>query len=72
MSTGDVIPQDHRNGPVRLLSDFEELTLVNLVLTNPGIYLHELQHKLIMTTGIEVDCSTICRTFKRLGITRQR
>lgn len=72
MSTGDVIPQDHRNGPVRLLSDFEELTLVNLVLTNPGIYLHELQHKLIMTTGTEVDCSTICRTFKRLGITRQK
>ena len=26
----------------------------------------------MMTTGTEVDCSTICRTFKRLGITRQK
>jgi len=71
MSTGDVIPQDHRNGPVRL-SDLEELTLVNLVLTNPGIYLHKLQHRLIMTTCTEVDCYTICCTFKRLGLTRQK
>ena len=59
LNAGDVIPQDHRNGPARLLTDFDERTLVNLVLTNPGIYLHELQHKL-MTTATEVDCSTIC------------
>ena len=72
LNTGDVIPQDHRNGPARLLTDYDELTLVNLVLTNPGIYLHELQHKLMMTTGTEVDCFTICRTLKRLGITRQK
>ena len=66
LNTGDVIPQDHRNGPAWLLTDVDELTLVNFVLTNPGMYL------LMMTTGTEVDCSTICRTLKRLGITRQK
>ena len=72
LNAGDAIPQDHRNGPARLLTDFDEPTLVNLVLTNPGIYLHELKHKLTMTTGTEVDCSTICPTLKRLGITHQK
>ena len=72
MATGDLEPQQHRNGPQRILTDFEELILVNLVLTRPGIYLYELQRELLMTTGTEVDCSTICRLFKRLGITRQK
>ena len=65
---GDIIPQDHRNRPARLLTDFDELTLVNLVFTNPGIYLHELQHKLMMTTGTEIDCSTICWTLKKIVV----
>ena len=64
MATGDLEPQQHRNGPQRMLTDFEELTLVNLVLTRPGIYLYELQLELLMTTGTEVDCSTICHLFK--------
>ena len=72
MATGYLEPQQHRNGPRQILTDFEELTLVNLVLTRPGIYLYELQRELSMTTGTEVDCSTICRLFKRLGITREK
>ena len=39
MATGDLEPQQHRNGPQQILLDFDELTLVNLVLTRPGIYL---------------------------------
>lgn len=31
------------------------------------MYVHELQHKLLTTTGTMVDCATICRTLKRLG-----
>ena len=72
LSTGGFEPQQHRNGPRSILSDYDELTLVNLVLTRPGIYLYELQRELLMTTGTEADCSTICRLFKRLGITRQK
>ena len=43
LNTGDIIPQDHRNGPARLLTDFDKLTLVNVALTNPGIYLHGVE-----------------------------
>lgn len=72
MATGEVNAELQRHGPSRKLSDFEELTLINLVLERPGIYLHELQHELVMITGTEISCSTICRTFKRLGLTRQK
>ena len=41
--TGDVWPALKRNGPICEPSEFDELTLVHLVLTNPGIYLRELQ-----------------------------
>ena len=47
LNTGDVILQDHRYGPARLLTDFDKLTLINLVLTNKGIYLHTLHQKLM-------------------------
>ena len=44
--TGDVQPATRRNGARRLLGDLEQLRLLQLVLRNPGIYLHEIQHQL--------------------------
>ena len=44
--TGDVKPVSHRSGPQRLLGDLEQLYLFQLIMRNPGIYLHELQRKL--------------------------
>lgn len=72
LTTGDVSPKAHRSGPERKLTEFEQLTLVNLVLNRPGIYLHELQQEILTLTGTEVDCSTICRTLKYLGLTRRK
>ena len=40
--TGDVKPVSHRSGPQRLLGDLEQLYLFQLIMRNPGIYLHEL------------------------------
>ena len=37
----------------------------------PGIYLREDQDELFTLTGTLVDCSTICRKAKRMGLTRQ-
>ena len=70
--TGDVRPALKRNGPIRELSEFDELTLVHLVLTNPGIYLRELQDLLLQSTGHLVSVSTVCRSLKRIGLTRQK
>lgn len=67
MATGALDPQPLKNGPERKFSDFDELTLVNLVLTHPGIYLYELQHELFMTTGTEVDMLHYLSFFQTIG-----
>jgi len=65
-----VKPQSQRNGPDYIMQDFKQLSLVQLILEHPGIYLHEIQEKLLQM-GIDVILSNICRTFKRMGVTRQ-
>ena len=69
--TGDVQPATRRNGAQRLLGDLEQLRLLQLVLRNPGIYLHEIQHQLQEIYGVKIHVSTICRTLKFMGCTRQ-
>lgn len=61
-----------RHGPPRLLGDHEQLILHRLILENPGIYLHELKNKLFLRVGVEVHVSTICKTLKHMGCTRQK
>ena len=34
-NTGDVKPHSHRSGPLRLFGDYEQLTLLRLILENP-------------------------------------
>ena len=50
------------------MGDFEQLVLL---LGNPGIYLHEVQAKLLAQFGVTVGVATICRTLKFMGCTRQ-
>ena len=69
--TGDVEPKQYRHGPLRLLSEFEQLTLLQIILQNPGIYLDEVQSKLGDIFGVLVSVSTICKTLKHMGCTRQ-
>lgn len=71
--TGDVRPRQRKNGPRRLFGEFEfeQLTLLRLILTNPGIYLHELKGELVNRYGFAVSEATICRTLRYMGCTRQ-
>ena len=71
-TTGDVTSHQQKYGPDRKLSEFEELTVLHSFLNNPGIYLAEVQEDLFDITGTWVDIATICRTAKRLGLTRQK
>ena len=57
--TGDVQPQKRRNGPRLLMGDFEQITLLRLILENPGIYLDELQDRLLAIFGVLVSVPTI-------------
>lgn len=69
--TCDVKPKSYRHGPPKLLGDMGQLLLLKLILNNPGIYLSEIREKLLSTFGVNVNISTICRTLKFMGCTRQ-
>ena len=69
--TGDVRPKSYRHGPPKLLGDMEQLFLLKLILNYPGIYLSELQAKLFIKYDVTVNVSTICRTLKFMGCSRQ-
>ena len=71
-TTGDISPRLQRHGPLPTMNEFEDVTLLEMLLSEPSMYLREVQHKLEYITGAYYDCSTICRAIKRLGMTRQK
>ena len=73
-TTGEVMPStstQHRPGPKRKLSEFEEITVLQSLLDRPGTYLREVQEELHDITGTWIDCS-ICRLAKSWGLSRQK
>lgn len=70
--TGNVGPKESRHRSSRKLSEFEELIVLQTLLTSPGTFLHEIQSELFETTGTWIDCSTICRYACRWGMSRQK
>ena len=70
-TTGDVEPKRRRYGSIPLFGDFEQLTLLRLILQNTGIYLSEIQEKLQEEFGVVVSAPTICRTLKLMGCSRR-
>ena len=61
----------NKNGPQHLLREFEQITLLRLILANPGIYLREVKGELLNMFGVSVSEATICRTLRYMGCTRQ-
>lgn len=60
--TGDVKPKSAHHGPKKLLGEFEQLTLLQLILEHPGIYLCKIQAELNGIFGVQVSIPMICRT----------
>ena len=48
------------HGPKPLLDEFEQLTLLQIILKHPGIYLKEIQERLESIFGVRVALCTIC------------
>jgi len=69
--TGQVEKSVRHNGCYSKLSESDKYLLVDLVLSSPGIYLRELQVEL-QKAGSLIDISTICRTIKKMGLSRQK
>ena len=64
---GDVEPKEGGHRPMKLLDDYEQLILVQMIMERPGIYLLELKKKLLMKFGVPVSVHTICRTLRFMG-----
>lgn len=71
-TTGDVRSLQDKHSPERKLSEFEELTVLQSFLNNPGVHLNEVQQELLDITGTWISLATICKTAHRLGLTRQK
>ena len=71
-TTGTVQETKQRHGPQYLLSDFEQVSILQSLANKPTMYLQELQAELYDLTGTWVHISTICRTVHRLGLTRKK
>ena len=70
-TTGEVQPVKQRHGPPKLFGDFEQLVLLQFIIENPGIYFHEIQSRLFIIFGVTIGISTICKTLKYMGCSRQ-
>ena len=70
--SSDIAPKQYQHGPARMLGETEKECIVFTVLSNPGIYLDELQRKLHAENGTSASISTICRTLNTLGFTRKK
>ena len=71
-STGDVVANHQQHGPQGILTEFEQISILQSLANNPTMYLDELQSELFDLTGTSVHISTICRTVQRLGLTRKK
>ena len=53
------------------MGKFEQRVLFRLILEKPGIYVCQIQEKILRSFGAYVCVSTICRTLQSMGCTRQ-
>ena len=70
-ATGQVEKTVRRNGCCSKLSESDKYLLIDLILSNPGIFLRELQAE-FQKAGCHVDVSTICRAVNKIGLSRQK
>ena len=47
------------------------MVVLRIILSKPGIYLAEVQSELLAMFGTTISISTICRTLRYMGCTRQ-
>ena len=71
-STGSAAPKQHAGGVSKTLNEFEQFTVLQILIHHPTAYLHEVQEQLFQATGIWASASTICRTIKEHGFTHKK
>ena len=71
-STGSVDPKKPKTGPAELLTELEQFSILRYLIHSPTLHLREVQEKLFEETGTWVSRSSICRTVKKQGFTREK
>ena len=56
--------QGYHENICKKLSIHDELTIIEAIVNQPSLYLHELQHKVLITTGNNLSIPTICNICK--------
>ena len=68
-ATETVAPTLQKRGPDKILTEFQQFTILQTLIHKPTSYLHEVQDQV---TGVWVHSSTICHTIKEQGFTRKK
>ena len=71
ITTSNVVTSKRGKEREELKKD-SELLVIGLILHSPTLYLSEVCQKAFELTGITVSAASICRLFKRYGITRKK
>ena len=64
--------QGYHENTWKKLSTVDEFAIMEAVLENPSMYLHELQHLVFQTTGTEISVSAICKFLQKQEFSRKR
>lgn len=67
-ATREVAPTVQKRGPDKILSEFEQFTILQNLIHKPSSYLREVQELLYQITGVWVHSSTICCIIKEHGL----
>ena len=71
-STGSVAPKDSTGGPGRILTEVEQFSILQSLIYNPSVFLHEIKAQLYDSTGKCIHASTICRTVHQHNFTHKK
>ena len=74
-ATGNVKKAKHPSGQshhLQKMTEIDQFLIIEVVVSRPGIYLHEIQEMLLQETGTIVSLSTVCNFLHRMGFTRQK
>ena len=63
---------ESRSTVYNVLTEPIQFILIHLVLSRPGIYLHEIASALLEQTGADISLACICRFMKKMRFSRQR
>lgn len=70
--TGSVESRSNKDQNTRVLSEYDELQVIGLLLESPNLFLREVCRKVSTLTGVSISESTICRILQRHGLTRKK